>query len=63
MTRVAYVDCVAGAAGDMLLAALIDAGAGAERMAEHVRSLGVDGLDLRVARATRHGIVARTSRS
>ena len=59
MTRVAYVDCVSGAAGDMLLAALIDAGAGAERMAEHVRSLGVDGLDLEVGRATRHGIAAR----
>ena len=59
MTRVAYVDCVSGAAGDMLLGALIDAGAGAERMAEHVRSLGVDGLDLQVGRATRHGIVAR----
>ena len=59
MTRVAYVDCVGGAAGDMLLAALIDAGAGAERMAEHVRALGVDGLDLAVGRAVRHGISAR----
>ena len=59
MTRVAYVDCVGGAAGDMLLAALIDAGAGAERMAEHVRALGVEGLDLQVGRAVRHGISAR----
>jgi hypothetical protein len=59
VTRVAYIDCIAGAAGDMLLAALIDAGAGAERMAEHVRALGVEGLDLRVGRATRHGIAAR----
>jgi uncharacterized protein (TIGR00299 family) protein len=59
VTRVAYVDCVGGAAGDMLLAALIDAGAGAERMAEHVRALGVDGLDLAVGRAVRHGISAR----
>jgi uncharacterized protein (TIGR00299 family) protein len=59
MTRVAYVDCVSGAAGDMLLGALIDAGAGAERMAEQVRALGVDGLDLQVGRATRHGIAAR----
>jgi uncharacterized protein (TIGR00299 family) protein len=60
VTRIAYVDCVAGAAGDMLLAALIDAGAGEEQMAQHVRSLGVEGLDLRVGRVTRHGIVART---
>ncbi len=59
MTRVAYIDCVGGAAGDMLLAALIDAGAGAERMAGHVRALGIDGLDLRVGRAVRHGIAAR----
>jgi len=59
VTRVAYVDCVGGAAGDMLLAALIDAGAGAERMAEHVRALGVEGLDLQVGRAVRHGISAR----
>ncbi len=43
----------------MLLAALIDAGAGAERMAGHVRALGIDGLDLRVGRAVRHGIAAR----
>jgi uncharacterized protein (TIGR00299 family) protein len=58
VTRVAYVDCVGGAAGDMLLAALIDAGAGAEVMAEHVRGLGIDGLDLEVGRTVRHGISA-----
>ena len=60
MTRIAYVDCVAGVAGDMLLGALIDAGARAERIEEQLAGLGVDGLRLDVSRTERHGIgVAR----
>jgi uncharacterized protein (TIGR00299 family) protein len=51
-----YVDCVAGVAGDMLLAALLDAGADEQAVREGLGRLGVDGLDLRVTRAERHGI-------
>ncbi|MGI5479257.1 nickel pincer cofactor biosynthesis protein LarC [Streptomyces lavendofoliae] len=52
---VAHVDCTAGVAGDMLLGALIDAGARTEAVREGVRSLGVAGLDISVERARRGG--------
>ena len=60
MSRVLYVDCVAGVAGDMLLAALLDAGADEGRIRAGLEGLGVDGLRLEVGRADRHGIHART---
>lgn len=58
MTRVLYVDCVAGVAGDMLLGALIDAGARAERIEAQLAGLDVEGLRLTVDRVERHGIGA-----
>ena len=53
MSRLAYVDCVGGVAGDMLLAALLDAGADAELVRSGLARLGVEGLELRVGRARR----------
>jgi pyridinium-3,5-bisthiocarboxylic acid mononucleotide nickel chelatase len=53
---VAYVDATAGVAGDMLLGALLDAGASLERVREAISSLGVPGLGLDTTPARRGGL-------
>ena len=53
-----HVDCVAGVAGDMLLGALLDAGAPREAVDEGLARLGVPGLILTVDREERHAIGA-----
>jgi pyridinium-3,5-bisthiocarboxylic acid mononucleotide nickel chelatase len=58
VTRVAYLDCVGGLAGDMLLAALLDAGAELETLRGIPRALGIDGVEIEVARVERQGIGA-----
>ena len=58
MSRLLYVDCVAGVAGDMLLGALIDAGASVERVRAGISGLAVEGLRLELSRTERHGIGA-----
>jgi pyridinium-3,5-bisthiocarboxylic acid mononucleotide nickel chelatase len=58
VTRVLYLDCVGGAAGDMLLGALLDAGAELELVRRGLEGLGVAGLALDVEPAVRHGITA-----
>ena len=58
MTRVAYVNCSAGVAGDMLLGALVDAGADQEAVFATLAGLGVDGFALWFERVQRGGIAA-----
>jgi hypothetical protein len=52
----AYIDATAGVAGDMLLAALIDAGADVGRVGAAIASLQVPGLGLRTEAARRGGL-------
>jgi uncharacterized protein (TIGR00299 family) protein len=52
-----YFDCFAGAAGDMVLGALIDAGLPVEALRSALGSLGV-GHEIEVARVMRAGIAA-----
>jgi hypothetical protein len=58
MTRTAYLDCVGGLAGDMLLGALLDAGADLERLRSVPDRLGLRGVAIEVERVERQGIGA-----
>jgi uncharacterized protein (TIGR00299 family) protein len=58
VTRIAYLDCVGGLAGDMLLAALLDAGAELETLRGVPGALGIDGVEIETARVERQGIGA-----
>jgi uncharacterized protein (TIGR00299 family) protein len=57
MKRVLYLECFSGAAGDMLLGALLDAGLPEAGLREAIGSLGVD-HDLRISKVVRAGVTA-----
>jgi uncharacterized protein (TIGR00299 family) protein len=58
MTRVAWFHCFNGVAGDMTLAALLDAGASVEAVRDAVAALGLDGWNVEPCRTQRCGIAA-----
>lgn len=55
---IAYFDCFAGAGGDMIVAALVDAGADFDVLRSQLGRLDVQGYRLGCDRATRRGIAA-----
>ena len=56
--RVLYFDCFAGAAGDMILGALLDAGLPLEELKRALGSLAVEGWDVSAERVIKTGITA-----
>jgi uncharacterized protein (TIGR00299 family) protein len=58
MTRHLHLDCIGGIAGDMTLAALLDAGADLERLRALPGQLGLGSVELVVSRVQRRGVRA-----
>jgi uncharacterized protein (TIGR00299 family) protein len=56
--RIAYAQCSAGVAGDMLLGALVDAGADRQAVFAALAGIGVDGYSLTFERVQRCGVAA-----
>ncbi len=52
----AYIDCMAGISGDMVLGALIDLGLGIRKLRGELRKLPVDGYTISAKRESRHSI-------
>jgi hypothetical protein len=58
VSRTAWFGCAAGVAGDMLLGALVDAGAEPDDVAHAIAGLGVDGIAVTFERVQRCGVGA-----
>ncbi|MFQ5827175.1 MAG: LarC family nickel insertion protein, partial [Dehalococcoidia bacterium] len=57
--RIGYLDCFAGASGDMILGALIDAGLPLEALTEELKKLPLSGYQISARPATR-GVITGT---
>ncbi|HEV2238417.1 MAG TPA: nickel pincer cofactor biosynthesis protein LarC [Ktedonobacterales bacterium] len=62
MTVVAYFDCFSGISGDMLLGALLDAGASLERVRAGLATLPITGYELATRPAEAHGLRGTVAR-
>jgi pyridinium-3,5-bisthiocarboxylic acid mononucleotide nickel chelatase len=58
MARTLYLDCFAGASGDMLVGAMLDCGLDFELLRSELMKLGVEGYELSLKRVDRSGISA-----
>ncbi len=56
--KIAYFDCFAGAAGDMIVAAMLDAGLNAQFLKKQLATLGIDDLDIKITETKRSGLRA-----
>ncbi len=56
--RVAYFDCFAGAGGDMIVAAMLDAGLDIHFLKAQLATLGINDLDIKLTETRRCGIRA-----
>jgi uncharacterized protein (TIGR00299 family) protein len=56
--RVVYFDCASGAAGDMLLAAVVDLGLPLEKLREELAKLSLAGYRVEASRVVRSGLAA-----
>ncbi len=56
MARTLYLDCFAGASGDMFIGALLDCGLDFEFLKAELAKLGVEGYELSLTRVDRSGI-------
>ncbi|MFC1738588.1 nickel pincer cofactor biosynthesis protein LarC [Planctomycetota bacterium] len=56
--KIAYFDCFAGAGGDMIAAAMLDAGLDAKFLKEQIRTLGLKQLEIKIAQTKRCGLSA-----
>ncbi len=55
---IAYFDCFSGISGDMVLGALVDAGAGVRAIEQELRKLGLDGWTISAEKVKRGAIFA-----
>jgi len=58
MSRVLYLDCFAGAAGDMIIGALLDAGLPIEELRRALGTLALEGVSIEAERVSRAGVAA-----
>ena len=56
MDRTLYLECESGISGDMSVAMLLDLGANREVLAEALKSLPLQGYEIRISRVNRNGI-------
>jgi pyridinium-3,5-bisthiocarboxylic acid mononucleotide nickel chelatase len=54
--KIAFFDCFAGASGDMILGALLDAGLEIETLKTELAKLGLSGYDVQVKKVVKRGI-------
>jgi pyridinium-3,5-bisthiocarboxylic acid mononucleotide nickel chelatase len=57
--KIAYFDCFSGAAGDMIVGAMLDAGLDFEFLKSQIATLGLKNLDIKVSETKRAGLRAK----